>query len=323
MKPNTLLSLASIAVILVVGCVYLTFGVVRVTWFQEQVRASMIVPESGGLLPRSKILLSGVEVGQVTSVEHVAEGVAVAFRIDAKYRIPTASAVRIEGLSGLGEAYVEFDPPSGEGPYLRDGQVVHATELAAPVSIPDIARTTTELLRQLDPPALASLVDTFSAAVDGTDAVIPQLSRSTTLLASTLLARTEVIRRLLIALQANATDMDWTGPAMRQAAEPWAQFGPRVVEVAASIAAIIRAGNVPHSFLEDTPETIGLAPFLREITVRLERIGPEVAPLAPLLQPVFALVPPLLGRLDLGSLISQALHATTPDGTLRLQINVK
>lgn len=323
MKSNTVLSLASILVILVVGSVYLAFGVVRVTWFSEQVNATMTVPESGGLLPRSKVLLSGVEVGQITSVAHVAGGVAVDFRTDAKFRIPVNSAVRIEGLSGLGEAYLEFDPPSGDGPYLRNGQVVHATKISAPVSIPDIARTTTELLRQLDPAALASIVDTFSQAMAGTETVIPQLSRSTDLLASTLLARTEVIRKLLISLQANATDMDWSGPALREASAPWADFGPRVVEVAASIAAVIRAGNVPDSFLEENDETLGLAPFLREITARLNRMGPELAPLVPLLEPIFALVPPLVSRLDLGSLISQALNATTPDGTLRLQLTVK
>ncbi|MBL1074248.1 MCE family protein [Nocardia sp. 2] len=324
MKPNTLLSLASIVTILVVGSAYLAFGIVRVNWFRDEITATMLVPESGGLLPRSKVLLSGVEVGQITAVEHVPAGVQVRFRVREEYPIPTASAVRIEGLSGLGEAYLEFEPPSGDGPYLRDGQVVQAARISAPVSIPDIARTTTELLKQLDPEALASIVDTFSTAVAGTETIIPQLSRSTDLLAATLLARTDVIRQMLIALQANATDMAWSGPALTEASAPWATFGPRVVDVAASIARVIRAGNVPDSFVEDTPGgELGLAPMLVELTRRVDAMGPELSPLIPVLQPLLDLVPPLVGRLDLSSLLTQALHATSPDGTLRLQINVK
>ncbi|UFS99048.1 MlaD family protein [Nocardia huaxiensis] len=324
MRPNTLLSLAGILAILIVGSAYLAFGVVRVNWFRDEITATMLVPESGGLLPRSKVLLSGVEVGQITEVEHVPAGVRVRFRVSEKYAIPTASAVRIEGLSGLGEAYLEFEPPSGEGPYLRDGQTVQATKISAPVSIPDIARTTTELLKQLDPEALASIVDTFSAALAGTETVVPQLSRSTDLLAATLLSRTDVIRQMLIALQANATDMWWAGPALSDAAVPWASFGPRVVDVAASIARVIRAGNVPESFLMDDPGgELGLVPMLREVTARIDAMGPELSPLIPVLQPVLDLVPPLVGRLDLSSLISQALNATTPDGTLRMQITVK
>ncbi|MBL1079405.1 MCE family protein [Nocardia sp. 2] len=323
MKPSSLASVASIFVILVFGGAYLAFGVVGVHWFRDRVEATMTVPESGGLLPRSKVLLSGVQVGQVTSVTHVGAGVEVRFRVDGDHRIPLASKVRIEGLSGLGESYLDFRPETAAGPYLRDGQTVAADKVTAPRSIPDIARTTTELLRQLNPEALASIVDTFGTALSGTETVVPQLSRATDLLAATLLARTDIIREMLLAMQSRATDMDWTGPALRGAAGPWADFGPRVAEVADSIARVIRAGDAPDSFLEENGETIGLVPFLRETTERLDLMGPEFAPLWPMLAPVLAQAPALVSRVDLGGLIAQALHATSDDGALHLQIAVK
>ncbi|MEV6275234.1 MlaD family protein [Nocardia sp. NPDC051832] len=315
--------MASILAILVIGSAYLTFGVARVDWLDEQIEATMTVPESGGLLPRSKVLLSGVQVGQVRTVRHVPAGVEVRFRVDGDYRIPLASKIRIEGLSGLGEASVDFRPETADGPYLRDGQTVAADKVRTPRSIPDVARTSTELLRQLNPEALASIVDTFSTAMSGTETVIPRLSRSTDLLAATLLARTDVIRDMLLSMQSRATDMEWTGPALRGASGPWAAFGPRVAEVADSIARVIREGDAPDSFLENNGQTIGLVPFLRETTARLDVMGPEFAPLWPMLAPLLAQGPPLVGQLDLGSLISQALHATTDDGTLHLQIAVK
>ncbi|WP_405134834.1 MlaD family protein [Nocardia sp. NBC_01388] len=323
MKPSSVLSMVSILAILAVGSAYLAFGVARVDWLRHDIDAAMTIPQSGGLLPRSKVLLSGVQVGQVTSVAHITGGVLVRVRLTDRYRIPADSAVRVEGLSGLGESYIEFEPSSGAGPYLQDGQTLQATKIAAPVSIPEVAATTTALMHQLDPAALSSIVDTFSQATAGTEAVVPELSRATDLLASTLVSRTDLIRRMLLALQAHATDMDWAEPSMLDAAGPWADFGPRVSEVAASIAAVVRAGNLPDSFLDNSKDQLGLAPFLQQLIGRLRQLGPELAPLAPLIAPLYATATPIIQRLDLGSLISQALHATSPDGTLRLQLAVK
>ncbi len=323
MRMSSVLSLLSILTILAVGSVYLAVGVVRVSWLEDRITATMTIPQSGGLLPRSKVLLSGVEVGKITEVTHVPDGVRVRFEVGTDYPIPVASAARIESLSGLGEAYLEFQPSSGAGPYLADGQTLRGDKVGAPVSIPDIARTTTELLRQLDPTALASIVDTFGQAMAGTEALVPELSRSTGLLAETLLSRTDLIRRMLIAMQANAGDMDWAEPALLDAAGPWADFGPRVGEVADSIARVIRTGNAPDSFLEDKEGALGLSPFLEKLTAKLDEMGPSLAPYAPLLAPLYALAVPIISRLDLGALISQALHATSPDGTLRLQLAVK
>ncbi|MGW4846812.1 MlaD family protein [Nocardia brasiliensis] len=323
MKPGSAASLASIATILALGGSYLSFGVVKVDWLRDTVTATMTMPASGGLLPRSKVLLSGVEVGRVVSVTHVDRDVRVDFRVDGKYRIPVSSVVRVESLSGLGEPYLDFRPADGAGPYLVDGQTVRADKIVAPLSIPDVADKTTELLRQVDPAALAAIVDTFGQALAGTDAVVPTLSRATDLLAATLLSRTDALRRTLLAMQANADDMAWSGPALSNAAQPWADFGPRVADVAESIARIIRVGNTPDDYLDDNADTIGLVPFLRELAERIDDLGPELAPLLPLVKPLIAAGTTTLGTLDLGALITQALHTTDPDGAVRLQITVK
>src|SRR5207249_4407799 len=119
----------------------------------------------------------------------------------------TSSIARIESLSGLGEAYLDFRPRGGgAGPYLRDGQTVDADKIVMPISIPEVAQTATRILNQLGPQAMGAIIETFSQGLAGTEAVIPQLSRSTDLLAATLLARSDVIRDMLIAFQAKASD---------------------------------------------------------------------------------------------------------------------
>ncbi|WP_433526282.1 MlaD family protein [Nocardia pseudovaccinii] len=323
-KPSSAVSLAAIAAILVIGSSYLSFGVVKVGWLEAYTEATMVLTDSGGLLPRSKVLLSGIEVGQVTSVSHTGTKVSVHFRVDDKYHIPTSSIARIESLSGLGESYLDFRPRSGgAGPYLRDGQTVAADKIVMPISIPEVAQTATRILNQLDPQAMGAIVETFSQGLAGTETVVPQLSRSTDLLAATLLARSDVIRDMLLAFQAEATDMSWSGPALHDASRPWAAFGPRVGEVAASIARVVRKGDVPADYLTDTNETVGLVPLLRQLSVRLDQIGPDLAAMIPLVRPVAALAANALQPLDIGGLITQALNTTSPDGTLNFQITVK
>ncbi|WP_084510443.1 MlaD family protein [Nocardia lijiangensis] len=322
-RLGPLASLGAIAAILLIGVGYLSFGVVRVGWFTEHTEATMTIPDSGGLLPRSKVLLSGIEIGQITAVAHTREGIDVSFRYDAEYLVPTNSSVRIETLSALGEPYLEFRPTAADGPYLRDGDRLAAASVQRPVSIPEVARTATQLLEQVDPATVAAIIDNFSIGLAGTESVIPQLSRAGDLLAATLLSRTDLIRKLLADLQTQATDMTWAGGELTAASTPWADFGPRVGEVAAAIARVVRIGDTPADYLTDTEDVVGLLPFLAALTTQLDQLGPELRELFPVVQPLLALTTGVIGKIDLGSLISQALHATTPDGALQLQITVR
>ncbi|MFI6866754.1 MlaD family protein [Nocardia sp. NPDC050406] len=323
MKPTAAASLASIVVLLVVGGTYLLFGVVRVGWGTDTLSATLNVPDSAGLVADSKVLLSGIEVGRVTSVAHTATDVRVDMTIRTEYPIPTSSIVRIEALSALGEPYLDFRPPNGDGPYLRDGQTIDAAAVEAPASVPEVAAATTDLLRQVDPTALASIVDTFSAALAGTETLTPGIARATDLLAATLLSRSAVLHQLLTDLQAHATRLGAIGAAMGDAAQPWQDFGPKVSEVATTLAGMIRAGNMPEGFRIDDETRVGLTPFLDQLSDKLDAVGPELKPLLPLLKPLADTATGTAAQLDLSALISQALHATSPDGTLRLQLTVK
>lgn len=323
MKGSSAASLGAIAAILVVGSSYLTFGVVKVNWLREHTTATMVLPDSGGLLPRSKVLLQGIEIGQITSVAHRGAEVEVGLRFSADYRIPATSTARIETLSGLGEPYLEFRPATDGGPYLRDGQRVDARTVAKPVSIPEVARTATRMLEQVDPRAIAAIIDNFTQAMAGTQVMIPDLSRATDLLAATLLSRTDVIREMLIDMQSQATDMWWAGPELDKAATPWAEFGPRVADVAAAIARVIRIGDTPADYVVRDEERIGLVPLVDELAGKIAALGPDLRAMIPVFQPLVATLNGVAGRIDLGALISQALHATSADGALNLQITVR
>ncbi|MEV6558197.1 MlaD family protein [Nocardia sp. NPDC051756] len=318
-KPISVLSVTSIVALLAVGIGYLTFGVARVDWFTDYTHTTMTLTNSGGLAEHSPVLLTGVEVGEVTSITNIADGVEVRLRIDTAYRIPTASTVTIENLSALGEPYVHFRPTTSHGPFLRDGQQIDTRTVQMPLSIPDVARTVTDLMDQLHPEAIRSLIDTVNTGLAGLQDVVPTLSRSTNLLAATILSRTPAIRQLLIDLQAIGSDMAWTGPAMESAGPLWGKFGVRVSEVVDAIAKFAVIGNVPDDYITGN----GVIPFLQKLTAYINEIGPDIQQLAPVIQPMAAAATAAIPAIDISDLVAQALNATSADGAVHLQIGVK
>lgn len=319
MKPTSVLSLGSISAVLVLGVGHLVFGVAKVDPFAEFTTATMVLPNSGGLVPRSPILLSGIRVGEVTSVNRTVHGAEVSFRIEGDNRIPAASTAVIENLSALGEPYVAFTSRGDAGTYLRDGQRIEANQIRTPMSIPDAASTMTELLNQLDPQTINSLIDTMHEGLSGLEQVIPELARSTDLLAATLLTRMPAIRRIFVHLQDIGADMAWTGPTLEASGPLWGEFGVEARNVADALARFVRIGNMPEDYVGEG----GLIPFLNDLRDYLDKIGPELAELAPVLEPLATSSTQNIPRLDISALIAQALAATSADGSVHIQIDVK
>ncbi|MGX1777432.1 MlaD family protein [Nocardia brasiliensis] len=311
-----MLSLASIALVAVVGSVYLVFGVADVDPFENRISATMVIPDAANLVPRSPILLSGIKAGQVTSVRNTADGVEIRFSLDQGRHLPADSTVVIESLSALGEPYVDFRSSTGAPPYVVDGQRIRAQVVHTPRSIPDVARTVTSLLRQLDPQALAGLVATFSQALTGTDVVIPNLTRAADLLAATLLARIPNLRELLTNLQVPGPDVARAGADMADGGPQFDQFGVKVQGVVDSLQQLLNARPVPEAYATGT----GLLPFLSKVNDYLERIGPDAQRLYPVLGPLLDHAGGSVHGLDLSALIAQAVNSVSPDGVVRLQL---
>lgn len=318
-KLTSVLSLASIALVAVTGTVYLLFGVARVDWFSEHMSATMVIPDAANLVERSPVLLSGIRVGAVTSVTNAADGVEVRFDIDPDQRIPADSAVVIEALSALSEPYIDFRPRTGDGPYIQDGQLIDATTITTPRSIPEVARTVTTLLKQVDPDAIASIIETFSQALTGTQAVTPQLTHASDLLAATLVSRAPQIRALLVNAQIPGPDVAVAGANMAESGPVIADFGAKVHDLVDSMEVLAHARPVPQAYTTGT----GLIPFLGKINDYLDKAGPDLHRLYPIIGPQMAKAGNALQGIDLSALIAQALNSVSPDGAVRLQLNPK
>lgn len=318
MKWGPLASLTGIAAVTVLGASYLTFGVVRADPFAEYTRASMVLANSGGLSVGSPVLLTGMRVGKITSVDSTASGVEVGFRIDADRKLPTDSDITIEQLSALGEPYVEFRPKTGAGPYLHDGQRLDTSAVKSPLSIPEVSRLVNKVMNQLDPKVAASLADTLGTAFHDTDSSMPQLTRAGDLLAKAISSREPKIAQLLNSFQAAASNMDGMGEATAAAAPAFIQFERSLEDLINAVGRLVNRVPGPQAYVEGN----GLAPFLAELTEWLQKAGPELKTIAPQLQPLIDAAATAGPQINISSLLSQAL-ASTDDGAVRVQVNVK
>ncbi|ODR11077.1 hypothetical protein BHQ15_02875 [Mycolicibacillus koreensis] len=155
-------------VLVIVGVAYLFFGALRDNPFADQIRITVHLAESGGLLARQDVTLRGVPIGRVESVEFTADGVQAVARVGADARIPRdGTAVRVSGLSPAGEQYLNFEPTTLEGPYLSDGAVIGRDEASTPVPIWKLLGNIDGLLAQTDPQQLRTMIDELGVGPDG------------------------------------------------------------------------------------------------------------------------------------------------------------
>ncbi len=318
MRVRGAISLIAIAVVLVFGIVYMTVGVLHYDPRKSYFTANLRLDTSGGLGPNSPVLFDGVAVGTAESVRKQASGVVVALKIDKRYHIPATSDIHIEQLSALGEPYIEFAPTATSGPYLTDGQNIAADRVRLPMSITALSSRAVQLLNQLHPEAISHLVGTFDTALAGTDQAMQTLQRSSDLLAATLLSRTGTLRQLFADMQAMGANMEWLGPSVDTAGEQLGLFGTALTKIVENGSLLAKAQPVSNYFTGE-----GLVPFLGQLTDLLNKIGPGLAPLAPVLQPVVTDAVARTPRVDISALIGQALNSVDPDGTLHFRIHLK
>lgn len=318
-KAGSIVSLLSIALLAVVGSSYLTFGVAKLRPFDDRAKASLILGDAANLVPRSPVLLFGVKMGEVRAVETMREGVRVRFQLDEGVRIPVNSTATIESLSTLSEAYIDFQADSLAGPYITAGQTVSGTRVRSAQSVPEVARSVTTLLRQLDPKAFSSLVGTFSEALSGTETLVPQLSKAADLLAATLMARQPQLRELMINAQAPGAGIGRAGEQLAAAGPEWDRFGVEVTKVVSSIGDLLHARQPLSVYREGN----GLVPYLGKLERFVDKIGPDMQKLYPVLGPLIRMAGEAVEPLDISALISQALKSVSPDGRVRLTISVK
>jgi len=161
------LSALALVAVTVIAVGYLLFGALRVNPFASTYRVTVELPESAGLLPNQDATIRGVPIGRVDSLHITPTGVDAVLRLESRMKIPSASQVRVSGLSAAGEQYVDFVPESESGPFLTDGSRIGLGHATVPVSLADMLANSDSTLAQVDPAKLDVLRKELSMSKAG------------------------------------------------------------------------------------------------------------------------------------------------------------
>lgn len=124
--------------------------------------------DSGGIFQNAEVTYRGVSVGRVGPLSLTNGGLRVELRIDHGTKIP-ANGVQayILNRSGVGEQYVDLRP-AGNGPSLRNGDVIARAQTHLPVQTYELLRNVDNLVRTVNPNDLGTVIDELDKGLSGT-----------------------------------------------------------------------------------------------------------------------------------------------------------
>jgi phospholipid/cholesterol/gamma-HCH transport system substrate-binding protein len=174
-----LVQMAIFAVIATTALAVMVFGYMRLPDLLGvgQYRVTLELPETGGLYPRGNVTYRGVQVGEVKSVELTESGVEAVLSLNSDARIPADVEAEVQSVSAVGEQYVQLLPRSGDGPELKDGDVITADRTRLPADVNTVLDMTNRGLEAIPRDNLRTVVDEAYTAVGGLG---PELRRLVT-----------------------------------------------------------------------------------------------------------------------------------------------
>ncbi|MBH0778400.1 MCE family protein [Nocardia bovistercoris] len=130
--------------------------------YQVRVQAK----ETGGLYKGAEVTYRGVPVGRVGDLAIDPAGVVVTLDIESSApKIPGSAKAVVANRSAIGEQYVDLQPDSDSGPYLRDGSVIVGA--STPISVEELVASVDHLTSTVDLAALHTTVTELGKAFNG------------------------------------------------------------------------------------------------------------------------------------------------------------
>lgn len=199
---------------------------IRISPPDDRTNLSIDVADINNIVVDANVLLRGVRVGKVTSIDGTTATASIHFYVDGEYKIPVDTNVRLENLSALGESYIELEPLSSGGPLLRNGQRIATESVKQIPSISQLGSSVVRVLNQLDPQQLNRVVKEADAGLPDPRAVLPNLARASLLLHNAVADFNGQGQEMLGNFQTLLTNAGFVGPNLAQAAPPLRAFGP-------------------------------------------------------------------------------------------------
>ena len=139
---------ALVSVALILGAVY-AYAATRPE--EEFYTVSADVEQAPNLFDGGRVMVRGVEVGEISEVTPRAGGVRITMQIEEGVKIPVDAHLSIVPITVISDRYVQFAPAYNTGPLLQDGDHLAATRTSIPAELDDVLKQLKELLATIEP----------------------------------------------------------------------------------------------------------------------------------------------------------------------------
>ena len=166
-------SKATIVVAALAVVVALVLGYLGLNLYRKMttITVTAYFPKVLALYPGDKVLIMGVKVGSIDSIEAEADRMKVVFHVDNRYKVPEDVTASVLNPSLVASRVIQLSPPYTGGPRLADNAVIENTQI--PVEYDDLRDQISRLLKDLGPTAeqergpFGDIVNSFAEGFKG------------------------------------------------------------------------------------------------------------------------------------------------------------
>jgi virulence factor Mce-like protein len=261
---STKLKLLAFLTLAVVGMAYLGFKYVGLdrALLGGGYAVAADFRDSGGIFVNAEVTYRGIEVGRVTDMQLVDDGVRVTLRIDPDADpIPADTDAVVATRSAVGEQYVILRPASDSEPYLADGDVIPMDRTSIPVPVEQMLLNLDKFVGSIDQENLRIVIEELGRAFEGAGDDLGRLIDNGDL----LLARAEESLPQTLQLITDGQTVLETQNDSRSAIRQWAAdlrlFTDTLVEMDPDLRSIVvtapDAGDALQGLVEDAGPGLG------------------------------------------------------------------
>lgn len=177
LSRSVIIKLLVFAVVGVVGVVYaaMRYAGIGSSIINPGYTVLMDVTSGGGIFVNSEVDYRGVQVGKVTGMRLVPDGLQLDLHINSNTpKIPANLKAQVADRSAVGEQYVNLSPNIDNGPYLADGSVIPQSATSIPLPTQNLLQNVDSLAASVPIQSLQTTVNELDSAFNNTG---PDLQR--------------------------------------------------------------------------------------------------------------------------------------------------
>nr|BBX78595.1 mammalian cell entry protein [Mycobacterium florentinum] len=283
-------------------------------------RVTVDLPTAAGLYPNANVTYRGTEVGRVDDVRLTPTGVAAVLSLRSGVRIPADLQAQVHSQTAVGEQFIEFVPRSGNGPALRNGDVIPVDRTSVPPDINSLLSATNAGLLAIPHDNLRTAIDESYTAVGGLGPELARLVKGTTTLAADARANLDALTTLIDQSKPILDTQVDSSDAIKAWAANVAQITGEIAAQDNSMRNLLNAG--PGAVNEARQLLDRFKPTLPILAANLASVGQVALTYQPSIEQVLVLMPPLVEMLQGSTLADRDTKQAYKGTYLSFNLNV-